>query len=412
MNDPFIFIGLEIFTGLCALPLLIAAVHRLLLLTLFLKKQKNLLEPEPFSVWPSVVMQLPVYNEAAVIVRLLRAVAQIEYPRGQCEVQILDDSTDETTELIRQEMKLLEESGFRVTHLRRQVRTGFKAGALRHGTSAEFVAILDADFLPAPDFLQQTLAHFTEARIGMVQARWGHLNAHENRLTRLQSILLDSHHLIEQTLRSRHDLFFNFNGTSGVWRRTCIEDAGNWTADTLTEDLDLSLRAYQRGWKFRYLRDYVVPGEIPPTFSAFLQQQRRWTCGCAQTFLKQAGSLWSSSLSWRQQLDTFCYLMGSFSGLCFALIFALTCPWWAFYSLSFVPVFTLTSLFTASLILFYTVGLYLNGTRWWQIPVYIVGLLILGAITCPFYAWAALRSWGSRSLEFQRTPKYGKVVLE
>ncbi|MEJ2264725.1 MAG: glycosyltransferase family 2 protein [Anaerolineales bacterium] len=246
--------------------------------------------PEP-DLWPVVTVQLPLYNELYVAERLIRAAATLDYPRHLLEIQVLDDSTDETVEIAGKLVRQLAEKGINIVHIHRTERKGYKAGALAEGLNVargEYLAIFDADFIPPADYLKNTLPFFKDDKIGFVQTRWGHINREYSLLTFLQSLAVDAYFMIEQYARSQKGYWFNFNGTAGIWRRSAIEDAGGWTAETLTEDLDLSYRAFLRGWKSIYLRDIVVFGELPISFSAYRRQQLRWARGrleCAQKFL-------------------------------------------------------------------------------------------------------------------------------
>ena len=238
---------------------------------------------------PTVTIQLPVYNERWVVGRLIQAVCRIQWPREKLEIQILDDSTDETTTIIQDHLAHFQAEGIPIAHLHRTNREGFKAGALQEGLTAakgEFIAIFDADFVPGSDFLHQTIPFFDDPKVGMVQTRWSHLNEDYSLLTRTQAVGIDRHFAVEQSARCWAGFFLNFNGTGGVWRRKAIEQAGGWESDTLTEDLDLSYRALLRGWKMEYLPDVDVPSEIPADVSAFKGQQRRWAKGSIQTATK------------------------------------------------------------------------------------------------------------------------------
>lgn len=269
--------------------------------------------PDP---WPRVTVQLPLYNERFVAKRLLRAVARLEYPRSRLEIQVLDDSTDETREIVAAEIEKLAPEGLDILHLHRRDRRGYKAGALAEATEiarGELLCVFDADFVPPPDFLRRTVPHFENPEIGMVQARWGHLNREYSLLTRAQAVLLDGHFVIEHAARHRTGCFFNFNGTAGIWRRQAIEDAGGWQADTLTEDLDLSYRAQLEGWKFLYLPDLVVPSELPVDVNAFKSQQHRWARGSIQTARKLLSRLVRSPLSWRVRREGSIHLTNNLS---------------------------------------------------------------------------------------------------
>lgn len=272
----------------------------------FRHRSKKVEEPPVLNKYPDVTIQLPIYNEVYVVNRLIDAVCRIDYPREKMEVQILDDSTDETTDVVRSLTAKYREVGFDIKHLHRTSRQGYKAGALREGLKTargEFVAIFDADFIPKPDFLKKTLPYFfLDPKTGMVQTRWEHLNGDYSLLTRAQAIALDAHFAIEQNVRNRAGLFINFNGTGGIWRKSCILDAGNWQADTLTEDLDLSYRAQLRGWKFIYLNNITSPAELPSEINALKMQQFRWTKGAIETARKILPIVWKSSLPWKKKV--------------------------------------------------------------------------------------------------------------
>lgn len=256
---------------------------------------------------PMVTVQLPIFNELYVVDRLIDAVCNIEYPKDKLEIQILDDSTDETIQVVERIVKRKQEEGFDITQIRRQDRSGFKAGALREGMKAvkgEFVAIFDADFVPKSDFLLATLPYFVHSNIGMVQTRWEHLNSEYSLITRAQAIALDGHFVIEQNVRNKAGFFINFNGTAGIWRRDCIIDAGNWHDDTLTEDLDLSYRAQLKGWKFVFLKDVTSPAELPSEINALKTQQFRWTKGAIETAKKILPRVWKANLPLRVKLQS------------------------------------------------------------------------------------------------------------
>ena len=264
--------------------------HRYVMAYLYYKYKGNLPAPRGrFETPPRVTIQLPVYNEMYVVERLIDAVARIDYPRDRLEIQVLDDSTDETQGIARAKVERLKRHGHDIVYLHRNNRQGFKAGALQEGLKiarGELVAVFDADFVPSPDFLRKSVNYFTDERIGMVQVRWEHLNRDYSHLTQAQAIFLDGHFVIEHTARNRSGRFFNFNGTAGVWRRATIEDAGCWQHDTLTEDLDLSYRAQLKGWQFVYLPEVVSPAEVPVEMNAFKSQQHRWAKGSIQTARK------------------------------------------------------------------------------------------------------------------------------
>jgi cellulose synthase/poly-beta-1,6-N-acetylglucosamine synthase-like glycosyltransferase len=301
------------------------------------RKNKQLNQPAPAADLqlpatevPWVTVQLPIYNELYVIERLIDAVAALNYPRDRFEIQVLDDSTDETTQLIQQKLRSFRQTGIAIHHMRRPNREGYKAGALAWGleqANGELIAIFDADFIPSPDFLQKTVPYFRNPAMGMVQTRWEHLNEDYSLLTRVQAFGLDAHFSVEQQGRHEAGSFINFNGTAGIWRKTCIIDAGGWQSDTLTEDLDLSYRAQLRSWKFHYLEDLGSPAELPVAMNALKSQQYRWTKGAAECARKNLPSvLLSDQLSLSTKLHGFFHLMNSFLFVCGVVMAILSVP--------------------------------------------------------------------------------------
>jgi len=275
--------------------------HGFIMIYYYLRFRKTVSKTaETMEVYPSVTVQLPVYNEIYVVERLIDASCGLIYPKDKLEIQVLDDSTDQTVEVVAAAVGRYRKLGFDIKQIRRPNREGFKAGALKEGlrtAQGEFLAIFDADFVPRSDFLLKTLpSFFTDPKIGMVQTRWEHINSEYSLLTRTQAMALDGHFVIEQAVRNKVGFFINFNGTAGVWRKSCIEDAGNWQADTLTEDLDLSYRAQLRGWKFRYLNNVTSPAELPSEINALKSQQFRWTKGAIETARKILPVVWKSQL--------------------------------------------------------------------------------------------------------------------
>jgi len=253
-----------------------------------------------------VTIQLPLYNELYVVERLIDYVCEIEYPKNLLEIQVLDDSTDETTQITANKVAEKKALGFDIVHIRRGSREGFKAGALKEGmkiAKGEFIAIFDADFMPKKDFLKKTIPFFGDERIGMVQTRWEHLNGDYSILTKAQALALDGHFVIEQNVRNKANFFIQFNGTGGVWRKSCIEDAGNWHADTLTEDMDLSYRAQLNGWRFVFLKEETSPAELPTEINALKSQQFRWTKGAIETSKKILPLIWRSKVPLRVKLQ-------------------------------------------------------------------------------------------------------------
>ena len=363
-----------------------------------------------------VTVQLPIYNEVYVVERLVSSVAALDYPRRLLQIQILDDSTDETREVARATAERLSAQGFDVDYRPRPHRDGYKAGALQAGLASatgEFVLILDADFMPRPDLLRTTLPFFADPRVGLVQARWEHLNREFSLLTRIQAILLDGHFVIEHTARHRSGRFFNFNGTAGVWRRACIEDAGGWAADTLTEDLDLSYRAQLRGWRFVYFKDCVVPGEVPVDIHGFRNQQNRWTKGSIQTARKILPAVLRSRLPWRVKSEALVHLAGNSSYVLMVALSLLLVPavvirdrigWQRLATLDFPLFFGATLAFYA----FYAASQRELGRGWAATLRDLPGVSALGIGLSVSNARAVLEAVFAKpgEDEFVRTPKY------
>lgn len=275
--------------------------HGFIMIYYYLKfRNRNQQPTGELDQYPVVTVQLPVFNELYVVGRLIDASCSIVYPKDKLEIQVLDDSTDQTVGVVASYVEKYRRQGFDIKQVRRANRVGFKAGALKEGLSTargEFIAIFDADFIPRSNFLLKTIPHFfVDPKIGMVQTRWEHINFDYSLLTRTQAMALDGHFVIEQAVRNNVGFFINFNGTAGVWRKSCIEDAGNWQADTLTEDLDLSYRAQLRGWKFKYLNNVTSPAELPSEINALKSQQFRWTKGAIETARKMLPVLWRSRI--------------------------------------------------------------------------------------------------------------------
>ena len=312
-------------------------------------KPVPILSAGPDYDWPRVTVQLPVYNERHVVERLLKSVAALDYPHQRLQIQVLDDSTDVTSEMIAKITSALQHDGLDIDHIQRNNRQGFKGGALAQGmatAAGEFIAIFDADFLPPVNFLKCTLPYFDQdARTGCVQTRWGHLNRENSLLTRAQAISIDGHFVIEQETRSQKELFLNFNGTAGIWRRACIEDAGGWQHDTLTEDLDLSYRAQLRGWKVQYLPHMISPAELPTQIQAFKTQQFRWAKGSIQTARKLLPALWLSSQPLVVKIEGTLHLTNYFVHPMMLLNLLLALPLLinGNFLLNFYPVFTITA---------------------------------------------------------------------
>ncbi len=367
-----------------------------------------------YELVPKVTVQLPVYNELYVVERLIDAVARLDYPRDRLEIQVLDDSTDETSEVAQRAVELHRSRGVDIHYLHRSDRTGFKAGALAFGLArakGELVAIFDADFVPDPDFLQRTVHHFHRPDVGMVQARWGHINDGYSRLTRVQAVLLDAHFVLEHGGRNRAGCFFNFNGTAGLWRRAAIEESGGWQHDTLTEDMDLSYRAQLRGWRFVFLPDVEVPAEIPVSMNAFKSQQGRWAKGSIQTAMKLLPRILASPLSFGIKLEALFHLTAN---LAYPLMVVLSLLVFPSVVVRFdmglsemllldLPLFLLA---TASVTSFYVVSQRELYPGWWKRLRVLPLLLSVGIGMCLSNAKAVIEALTGKDTEFVRTPKY------
>jgi cellulose synthase/poly-beta-1,6-N-acetylglucosamine synthase-like glycosyltransferase len=364
--------------------------------------------------WPRVTIQLPVYNEQYVIERLIDACAQIEYPAGRLQIQILDDSTDETTTIARQRALDWRQCGIDVQVLHRTVRSGYKAGALADAlpsASGNFIAIFDADFVPPRDFLQRTIPAFLHPHhrdVGFVQTRWGHLNADYSPLTRAQTLALDGHFVVEQSARQAAGYPFGFNGSAGIWRRACIEDrlVGGWQADTLCEDLDLSYRAQLAGWQPLYLPDIETPAEVPPQLLAFKRQQFRWAKGSVQTLRKLGGAVWQSEWSLSARLSATLHL-GNY--LIHPLLLLLLLVMLPLLLLGIDPFWPLTYLSLVSLgppLLYAAAQRCLYGRGWLRRWSYLPLLTLLGTGICLSNSVAAWQALTRKETPFLRTPKF------
>jgi cellulose synthase/poly-beta-1,6-N-acetylglucosamine synthase-like glycosyltransferase len=396
-------------------------LHRYWMIFLYYRHRHDKSEPAGrFKQFPVVTIQLPLYNEMYVAERLIDAVAAMDYPAGKLEIQVLDDSTDETTGIVARKVAELRARGMHIHHLCRSDRTGYKAGALENGlltARGEFIAIFDADFVPPRDMLQKTIHYFTNPAVGLIQTRWGHLNERYSLLTRLQSMFLDGHFLIEQTARSRSGRFFNFNGTGGIWRRTCIESSGGWQHDTLAEDLDLSYRAQIKGWKFLFLPDIITPAELPVEMNAFKSQQHRWAKGSVQTCKKMLPQLMRSALPLKIKFEGFFHLTCNFGHvllliLCFCFHASASASTyhatggnaWTKLVLVDVPLFIAASL---SISAFYFCAQRELHAQWWKRLLYIPLLMAVGIGLSINNARAVLEAIFNYRSEFIRTPKHG-----
>jgi cellulose synthase/poly-beta-1,6-N-acetylglucosamine synthase-like glycosyltransferase len=399
----------------CMALLVVYAVHRFHLVVLYLRHRPRESQAAPVRAvhLPRLTVQLPLYNERFVAGRILEAVCRLDYPKDRLEIQILDDSTDSTRDFCRRQADRYRAAGFDIRHLPRDSRRGFKAGALAEGlrqATGEYIAIFDADFVPPPDFARRALPCFADPQVGMVQARWGHLNRESSTLTRVQSIFLDGHFLIEQTARSRTGRYFNFNGTAGIWRRACIESAGGWQHDTLTEDLDLSYRAQMAGWRFVFLPALVAEGELPTQMNAFKSQQHRWAKGSIQTGLKLLPKLLKGPAPLRVKTEAFFHLTGNLAYLLMVAVSLLYFPamrirermeWHRLLALD-LPILLLGS---GSVLVFYVLSQREIGAGWWKTLRDLPCLVSVGMGLCLSNALAVMEALLGWRTDFVRTPK-------
>ncbi len=363
---------------------------------------------------PPVTIQLPIYNEKFVVQRLIEAAVRLEYPRARLEIQVLDDSTDDTTAVAQQLVADYRAQGFNIDLRHRPHRTGYKAGALAEGTAVaqgDFIAIFDADFQPQPDFLQQTIPYFLhDQNLGMIQTRWGHTNAQASPLTGAQAIIMDKHFMIEQTVSHRADLYPKFNGTAGIWRRQCVEDAGGWQADTVCEDLCLSTRAVLKGWDFHFLPQVVTPGELPASMSAYKSQQARWAKGSLQCFRKFGRQILTDS---QHPLSARIYALVAMSGYLAHPLILLTLllqipllllgqpdsPWLLF--------FTVINLSHPAL---FVLSQQLAYPDWLRRLRYFPAMMMVTLGVAPTVTRAIVQIFTSKHHPFIRTPKQGTAV--
>ena len=388
--------------------------HRYYLVYLYMKNKDRHPTPKGMEKLPKVTVQLPIYNEMYVADRLIDAVCQMNYPRELLEVQVLDDSTDETRIVAERAVMRNAANGIDISYLHRTDRTGYKAGALAAGmqeAKGEFIAIFDADFIPSPDFLERTVPYFGDDRIAMVQARWGHINQDYSLLTKIQSILLDAHFVLEHGARNRAGCFFNFNGTAGIWRRTAITDAGGWQHDTLTEDLDLSYRAQLRGWKFIFLPDLVAPAEVPVEMNSFKSQQHRWAKGSIQTCRKLLPKILRANLPLGVKAEAFFHLTANFNYPLMCVLSVLLGPSMAIrYSMGWYEMLLIDApLFfaaTASVANFYMVCQRELHTDWVTRLKYLPFLMSVGIGLTVNNTRAVFEALFNHQSEFSRTPKY------
>jgi cellulose synthase/poly-beta-1,6-N-acetylglucosamine synthase-like glycosyltransferase len=405
--------------GLYFLTLVVLAVfglHRYIMVFLYYRHRDRRARPAPLPArLPRVTVQLPLYNEMYVVERLVDSVCRIQYPKDLLEIQVLDDSVDETQEIARAAVERWRDEGFDIHYVHRGDRAGYKAGALDFGlrqARGEFVLIFDADFVAPPDILEKSLGHFEDPAVGMVQVRWGHINRDYSLLTQVQSVLLDGHFILEHGGRNRSGRFFNFNGTAGVWRRDAIADAGGWQHDTLTEDLDLSYRAQMKGWRFVFLQDVVSPAEIPVEMNAFKSQQHRWAKGSIQTCKKLLPRILASDLPLAIKVESVFHLGANFayplmivlSILMFpAMIIRYNMGWYEMLIVD-VPLFIGATMSVCSFYLMSQREIF--GEGWRSRLKYLPAVLSVGIGLSVNNAKAVIEALVGYDSEFTRTPKY------
>jgi cellulose synthase/poly-beta-1,6-N-acetylglucosamine synthase-like glycosyltransferase len=409
-------IGIYLLVLLC---LAVYGFHRSMLVCLFYRYKNR--RPKPLRLFneeelPRVTVQLPLFNEMYVVERLLESVAKLDYPKNKLEIQVLDDSTDETQGICRKKVQELKKRGLNVHYIHRDDRTGYKAGALENGlrhATGELAMVFDADFLPQPAMLKEMVHYFSNPQVGMVQARWGHVNRDYSRLTEVEAIMLDGHFVIEHTARHRSGRFFNFNGTAGMWRVKTIADAGGWQHDTLTEDMDLSYRAQLKGWEFVYLFDIVSPAELPVEMNSFKSQQFRWAKGSIQVAKKLLPTILRSNIPWRVKWEAFFHLTNNFAYPLLLLLSILLLPnllvrthhGWREVLLIDLPLFFGT---TMSVISFYVVAQREVRPRGWlNVLKFLPLMLSVGIGLCINQSRAVLEALLGKETEFVRTPKHG-----
>jgi cellulose synthase/poly-beta-1,6-N-acetylglucosamine synthase-like glycosyltransferase len=425
---------------LCAVALY--GLHRYILVYLYVKHRKDVYEPKgTFAELPRITVQLPMFNEASVAQRIIKHSCQLDYPLDRLEIQVLDDSTDDSAEIARKAVEEWAAKGYPIKYIHRTDRKGYKAGALAEGmkqASGDFVAIFDADFIPPRDMLKNVVNYFTDDKVGMVQVRWDHLNRDASLLTKSQAIFLDGHFVIEHTARNRSGRFMHFNGTAGVWRRACIDDGGGWEHDTLTEDLDLSYRCQMKGWQFVYLPQFCAPAELPPEMIGFKAQAHRWTKGSFQTAIKLlAKVLRSKQLSYRVKSEAFFHLTNTLVYPLMVLLtlmiypifymYAPTIPYeaplkpgmhhspdWGSYIFS-ISLFILATCSASTFFVFGQRELF-GRAEGWRTILYLPFLMALGVgmglnnARAVFEAiWSAVKK---KESEFVRTPKYGVTGID
>ena len=396
--------------------LAVYGMHRYWLVYDYYKYRKNVPGPPPaVTEWPGVTVQLPIFNERYVIERLVEAVSRFDYPHELLDVQVLDDSTDETCQVARACVERHAAQGLPISYIHRTNREGFKAGALENGLQTargEFIAIFDADFIPEADFLRRTVPYFQDPAIGMAQTRWTYLNRDYSLLTQVETILLDGHFVVEHGARARRGTFFNFNGTAGVWRRTAIDSAGGWEHDTLTEDTDLSYRAQLKGWKFLYLPNVECASELPVDMNGFKAQQARWAKGLMQTAKKILPQVFRSNAPWHVKSEAFFHLTANISYPLMVLFSAMLLPamivrfyqGWLQMLLIDLPLFLAS---TCSISSFYLVAQKeLRPKTWWRTFLYMPFVMATGIGISVRNAQAVIEAIIGKKSDFARTPKF------
>ncbi|MCK5113372.1 MAG: glycosyltransferase [Phycisphaerae bacterium] len=393
--------------------------HRYVLVYLYCRHRKNVHVPGCFDELPHVTVQLPMYNEPSVAKRIIDCTAQLDYPRDRLQIQVLDDSDDETPRIAKLSVDHWQQQGVDISYIARDNRIGYKAGALANGlttATGEFVAIFDADFVPGSDIINRAIHHFTDPKVCTVQARWDHLNRNDSLLTRIQAICLDGHFAIEHVARNRSGRFISFNGTAGIWRRTAIDDAGGWAHDTLTEDLDLSYRAQLRGWVFVFLPELAAPAELPAEMESFKAQQFRWTKGGVQTAIKLLPRVMRSSIPLKTKVEAFFHLTGFAMHifmlllvlLMYPVIYLRTDPGGGGGSMleGFLSVVAIT-LGTASVMVFYAASQLVLFGDWRTVLKFMPAIMATAVGLCVSNTKAIIEACCGKKSEFVRTPKYG-----
>ncbi|MGD1906972.1 MAG: cellulose synthase family protein [Leptolyngbyaceae cyanobacterium] len=396
--------------------------HKLLMVWRFYRHRHR--SPKPLQYFsetelPTVTVQLPIFNEMYVIERLLEAVCQLDYPENKLDIQVLDDSLDETQRICQAKVLELQKKHPNLHYIHRQNRWGFKAGALDHGlrfAKGELITIFDADFIPKPDTLRNMVHHFSDPRVGMVQARWTHLNRNYSLLTEIQALMLDGHFVIEQTARNRSGCFFNFNGTAGIWRLNAIHDAGGWQHTTVTEDLDLSYRVQLKGWRCTYLPDVLVPAELPMEMNAFKSQQFRWAKGASQVAAKLLPEIFRSNIPFYVKFESFLHMTNNINYVFLLVILLLSLPYHIYVSHNhweqdlfvYLPIFVGT---TVNLFCFYLVSQYEQGITkpFWKFAHEIFFLMSIGVGLSINQSLAVCEGFFQTDSEFVRTPKHGVI---